>query len=146
MKRKHAEHAGGAPNTAFADGAVHPVIEFDYHEIDGADPSAKYSVEDFSSALREVFLWVVHDGRFRAEGVYSRAVVAAWLISPESVRAENQSQLAEKLGVSVSRTTRIVKSFCRRFDFVATRSGYRPRKTIAQRRISRGPSRLKKKL
>jgi hypothetical protein len=132
------EHAGGAPNTAYADGEVHPVVEFDYAAIDGHGGEPLYTVEDLSGAMREVFLWVVHDGRFRAEGVYSRAMVAAWLISPDGVKAENQSQLARKLGVSESRTARIVKSFCRRFNFVATRSGYRPRQTVAQRRARRG--------
>ena len=135
MRKGEREHGGGAHPTAVDEfGEIHPLTSGGFESIEFPDAEARYSVGDLSDAFREVFLWVVYEGkensRFRLEGVSSRAIVAAWLISPDRLKAENQSQLAEKLGLSKSRTARIVRSFCKKFNFVATRNGHRPKKYL----------------
>ena len=114
------EHAGGAPQTERTGDQWVPVCEFPFEVLDGfSHPDEKlYPIEKFSDALRQISAWMVNDGKYQERGVVDRAIVFAWLMSPEILNCSTQAQLAERMNLSRSQVNEYVKQFTQRFNFV----------------------------
>ncbi len=101
-----------------------PTTDFPFEVLDGfSHPDEKfYPVEKFSDALKKIAEWILNDGKFQERGVLDRAMVFAWMISPESIGCKTQAELAAKMNLSRSQVNEYVKQFSNRFGFACSAS------------------------
>ncbi len=113
------EHSGGTPNSKRAGGAWVPTADFPYEVIDGLAHCEEkfYPVEKFSEALKKIADWILNDGKFQGRGVTDRAMIFAFMISPETIGCKTQAELAAKMKLSRSQVNEYVKQFTKRFGF-----------------------------
>ena len=73
------EHAGGKPRSERIEDQWIPTCDFPYevlHEFSHDEPK-EYPIEKFSDALKQIALWITHDGKFQERGLADRAMVFA---------------------------------------------------------------------
>ena len=129
------EHAGGKPRSERIEDQWIPTCDFPYevlHDFSHDEPK-EYPIEKFSDALKQIALWITHDGKFQERGVTDRAMVFAWMISPAMTGCNTQAELAAKMNLSQSQICEYVKQFTERFDFVCGAT-YTKRQTKNRRR------------
>ena len=114
------EHAGGKPRSERIEDQWIPTCDFPYevlHDFSHDEPK-EYPIEKFSDALKQIALWVTHDGKFQERGLADRAMVFAWMICPAAVGCSTQAELADKMKLSRPQVNEYVKQFTERFGFV----------------------------
>jgi len=104
-------------------GQWHPLIDFDYDQIDRSHPEPCLPISEYAEALSKVSRWLVNDGAFQKHGVAVRAVALNYFLQPDYMGCETQKQLAKRLGVSEQRIGAVVNDFQKRFKF-KVRSAY----------------------
>ena len=137
------EHAGGAPTTGwegvtdrtFRDSADVWVAttEFPYEVLDGFshEEPARYPIEKFGDALKQIALWITNDGKFQERGLADRAMVFAFMVAPQAIGCTTQADLADRMNLSRSQVNEYVKQFVERFDFVCPAT-YTKRQTVSR--------------
>lgn len=131
-------------NIAFVYGAPHPLVDFDFDEVEPpADEPVvvdmrEETVDRLVIALGAVLDWLV-PSRAKAQTVMVRACVLALFIRPDALGCTNQRQLAKKLGVSRWVINRQVIEFREKFNWIAPRMhGPVARKRMKKKRNNRG--------
>ena len=114
------EHAGGKPRSERIEDQWIPTCDFPYevlHEFSHEEPK-EYPIEKFSDALKQIALWITHDGKFQERGLDDSAMVFAWMIAQAAVGCATQAELADKMKLSRPQVNEDVKQFTEKFGFV----------------------------
>ena len=103
-------------------GRWHPLVEFDYNEVDRSTPEPCLPISEYADALGKISRWLINDGSFQKPGVAVRAVALNYFLQPKYMGCETQKQLAKRLGISEERVGRVVNDFEKRFKFKVSSS------------------------
>ncbi len=131
------------PNVQFVFGAPHPLVEFDYDNIE--QPESKPiilemhedTVDRLVIALDAILDWVTPP-RAQPKTVMIRACVLSLFTRPNALGCNNQRELARKLNVSRWVINRQVVEFRNKFNWVAPRMhGAIARKRMKKKRNER---------